>query len=112
VGATNGHEEIDVGKVLCSEAGCVNLAYMGGYCREHVVLIKKYRIEGTDIWMFSAWEPSKLIGAHHTITYVDGEVFGRIGTLHFTEEEFEKAYALIIDEHPEAAEGKGDQGEA
>lgn len=95
----------------CREEGCLNSAWMTDLCREHTVLVKKYRIEDTNICMYSAWEPTTLIGAHTTITFVEGEVFGRIGTLHFTEEEFERAYHLIIDEHPEAAAGKKENGE-
>lgn len=107
--AMNFHE--NEGKPFCYEEGCVNLAYLGGLCREHVVLIKKYRIKGTDTWVYSAWVPTELIGAHLTITYVEGEVFGRVGTLTNTEEEFEAAYELIIDEYPEAAGGERDRGE-
>jgi hypothetical protein len=98
-------------KDYCWEAGCLNRAYLGGLCHEHVVLIKKYRITGTNIWIYSAWVPTELIGAHLTITFVEGEPFGRVGTLTNSEEEYEAAYELIIDEHPEAAAGKKDAGE-
>jgi hypothetical protein len=99
------------GELFCAEEGCINLAYLGGLCREHVVLVKKYRITGTNVWMYSAWVPTELMGAHHTITFVEGEVFGKVGTLTNTEEEYEAAYELIIDEYPEAATGKKDKGE-
>lgn len=95
----------------CREEGCTNFVYLGDLCREHVVLIKKYRIEGTDTWIYSAWVPSTLTGAHHVFTSVEGEVFGRVGTLTNTEEEYEAAYEEIIDEYPEAAAGKKDKGE-
>jgi len=99
------------GKPFCEEEGCLNLAYMAGLCKDHLVLILRRKVKGTEIWVYSAWVPTELMGAHTTITFVEGEPFGKVGTLTNTEEEFEAAYILIEDEYPEAKNGERDAGE-
>lgn len=106
----NATNEVMTG-LFCQEEGCVNTPYMAGLCREHLVLILKRKLKGTDTIVFSAWVPTKLIGAHTTITFVEGDPFGKVGTLTNTEEEYEAAYILIIEEYPEAAVGEKDAGE-
>lgn len=74
-------------------------------------------------------EPSSYTGPHGTVRTIDGKVYGRIGTLrsestlpamsvererevraHY-EAEYERAYAAIVAEYPEAADGRRDMGE-
>lgn len=46
------------------------------------VVVQGYSICGTDVVVFDAWEVSKVMGPHSTITHFEGrqETFGRIGT--------------------------------
>jgi len=81
---------------------------------------------------YRAWEPSTIGGHHHTITFIDGVCYGRIGTdpdsTHYEDlavgtpersqavarayaERYDAAYRTIIAEHPHAATGKHDSGE-
>jgi len=43
-------------------------------------VIKKYSVATTDVIVYEAWEPSHIMGPHATITSIDGEWYGRIGT--------------------------------
>lgn len=98
--------------LFCSEPGCVNLAYLGGLCKDHLVLILKRKLKDTDIVVYSAWVPvDTLLGPHKTITFVEGVPFGKIGSATGTEEEFELAYAEILEMYPEAEMGEKDAGE-
>lgn len=95
--------------------------------------IKKTKIIGTNITVFSAWEdcPSIFYG-HSTITHEDGQWWGRIGTAmlpdaleklpafsneridkvsNWHEEEYQRAYSLILESFPEAQGGKKFMGE-
>jgi hypothetical protein len=42
--------------------------------------IQKTQIIGTETTVYTAWEPSTPCGRHGTITTIDGEWYGRIGT--------------------------------
>jgi hypothetical protein len=73
------------------------------------------RIIGTLTVVYSAWEPSVVMGRHTTISHLGGtQCYGRIGTLvdgTTRQEQYRRAYRLIIDRHPEAAAGTRDAGE-
>jgi hypothetical protein len=43
-------------------------------------IVQATRIIGTDRIVYSAWESSSYTGEHATVTTIDGEVFGKIGT--------------------------------
>ncbi len=82
--------------------------------------------------VFSAWEPSEIMGPHGTITFVGGECYGRVGTRQIgpeieamrggspercaacdahREAQYTEAYQAILAEYPEAAFGRPDLGE-
>lgn len=44
------------------------------------VVVKRTRILGTNTFLYTAWEPSSLMGNHHSITHIDGKCYGQIGT--------------------------------
>ena len=75
--------------------------------------IHKIRIIGTSTVVYSAWEPSSVMGPHSTITTFDGSWFGRVGTRTFREDEFQQAYGAILSEYPGLAlvPHKKDMGE-
>jgi hypothetical protein len=88
------------------------------------VLVRSYKIIGTQIRVYEAWEPYE---GHHTLTHIDsptkfGEAWGLIGTAPLPSElaalpaysderydavkafyasEYERAYQEIEKEHPE-----------
>jgi hypothetical protein len=93
-------------------------------------------IIGTGIRVFSAWEPSKIgTGGHGTIRSFDGAApgwFGRVGTgplpsdldalPAYSDEriaavsswllsEYDRAYAAIMEQHPEAGSGRRSMGQ-
>ena len=91
--------------------------------------IRKINILGTNTYIFSAWEPTILKGtnytpiipSHSTITNINGQWFGRIGTREVTpelnsipvgikrfekmkqyrEKQYNEAYEAILVEYPE-----------
>jgi hypothetical protein len=96
--------------------------------------IRRTQIIGTNIVVFSAWEPSVLMGAHSNLTSDgNGNWIGRIGTNRnlpseietlppgsdaridavrgWYDAQYERAYNLIITAHPEAANGTRRSGE-
>lgn len=95
--------------------------------------VRKTRIIGTRCVVYSAWEPSSLLGKHGTVTTnAYGDWIGRVGTRAISPEvekmkggspercaavdahhkaQYEEAYAAIIARYPEAAEGRRDMGE-
>ena len=44
--------------------------------------VQRHRILGTRIMVYAAWERSSVMGKHSTITTIDGEWYGRVGTRH------------------------------
>ena len=94
-------------------------------------VIKKYSVATTDLVVYEAWEPSAIMGKHNTITSIDGEWYGRIGTRHLPpeleklppgperitavgkwhEDQYQEAYNLILRAFPEAQAGKRSMGE-
>lgn len=100
-----------------------------------MVRIDKYKILGTNVTKFAAWEPTTFDQnnsfSHSTITHIDGICYGQIGTRRLDAEtnkipvgrerstavykhyadQYEEAYNLIIAQYPEAASGKRDMGE-
>lgn len=44
------------------------------------VVVRATRTIGTMVVVFSAWEPSAMMGKHSTITTFDGEWYGQIGS--------------------------------
>jgi len=99
-----------------------------------MVRIDKYKILGTNVTKFAAWEQTSFnhnFYGHSTITHIDGICHGKIGTRDLDKEtnklpvgpirtaavhkhhndQYEEAYALIIAQYPEAANGKRDMGE-
>jgi hypothetical protein len=42
--------------------------------------VQRVRIAGTNYHVFSAWEPSSHFGKHYSITTIDGQIYGRVGT--------------------------------
>ena len=89
-------------------------------------MIQKVKMMGgTDRYVFSAWEPGSLFGAHGTVTTEDGVWYGKIGTRATEGVELmkdsaarrilvetdrasqgEQARALILSAFPEAAAGQ------
>ena len=91
--------------------------------------IRKINILGTNTYIFSAWEPTTLKGTNHTpiipshstITTINGQWYGRIGTREITPElnsipvglerfekmkeyregQYNEAYQAILTEYPE-----------
>lgn len=96
-------------------------------------MIKRTRILGTKSVVYSVWEPSSFFGPHGTLTTINGETFGRLGTRRDLPEEleslppysderwyrvkawytdqYEKAYQLILTEYPHLSTGYKDMGE-
>lgn len=95
-------------------------------------VLKKYSVTHTDLIVYEAWEPSELMGPHATITSIDTQWYGRIGTRRpppelerlpagseerfravgkWYEDQYEEAYRLIIQAFPEAKAGKHSMGE-
>ena len=94
-------------------------------------VIKKYSVATTDLVVYEAWEPSAIMGKHSTITSIDGQWYGRIGTRYLPpelerlprgdersravgkwhEDQYEEAYNLIIKAFPEAEAGRRSMGE-
>ena len=92
------------------------------------IIVQKYRIIGTNTVCYSAWEPSSYTGPHHTLTTIDGKVYGQVSTLRIPPEidalpcgwdrsdacarwyadQYERSYAAIVAAHPEAAAGVRD----
>jgi len=96
------------------------------------VWVRKIQIIGTKLYVYSAWEPTELLGRHRTITHRDDDqCFGRIGcdpdpalydhlpvgperTKAVTaayEARYQVAYAAILGAYPEAAKGTKRSGE-
>jgi hypothetical protein len=68
------------------------------------VIVQDYRVIGTPIRVFVAYEPTKLgSGQHSTITNINGSWYGRIGTRTHQQDEYERAYQEILRVHPELA---------
>jgi hypothetical protein len=42
--------------------------------------VERYRILGTRTMIYCVWEPSSPMGGHSTITTINGEWYGRVGT--------------------------------
>lgn len=95
-------------------------------------VIKKYSVAATDLIVYEAWEPSAIMGRHSTITSIDGEWYGRIGTRYLPteleelpagseerlravgkwhEDQYEEAYRLILEAFPDADAGRRSMGE-
>lgn len=95
------------------------------------IIAHRFGIIGTTTVVYQAWEPSTMMGRHSTVTFFDGECYGRIGTdpdgskfdhLPVGEERFaavaaayderyQLAYAAILEAFPEAADGEPADGE-
>jgi len=95
------------------------------------VVVKRYNIITTDLWCYRAYEPSSIMGAHSTITTIDGKWYGEIGSRRlpgwmdampsgdersrvvgeYIEANYEQEYALIVRAFPEAANGRRSMGE-
>lgn len=96
------------------------------------IKVQRSRIIGTTSVVLSAWEPSSYTGPHGTVTTIDGQCYGRIGTLRPSHElqalpagseersrkvrahydaEYQRAYAAIIAVHAEAKHGEPDMGQ-
>ncbi len=86
-------------------------------------MFTKVRIVGTDVVVFSVYEPSTMFGPHGTFTHEGDDCWGRIGTRRPSKEvlampvcadervtavkahyaaEYERAYPLIVEVFPEA----------
>lgn len=96
-----------------------------------MAIIHRTRVVGTRRVIFSAWEPSRYAGPHHTVMTIEGRVCGRLGTQTLPEElarmprsdervvavrewqtlRHEEAYAAIVAAHPEVAGGERRCGE-
>ncbi|MBA7608583.1 hypothetical protein ES703_15761 [subsurface metagenome] len=95
-------------------------------------VVKKYSVATTNLIVYEAWEPSAIMGRHTSITSIDSEWYGRIGTRYLSpeleklpagseerlravgkwhHEQYEEAYKLIIQAFPEAEGGKRSMGE-
>ncbi len=80
---------------------------------------------------YTAWEPSTVMGTHSSIAFIDGECYGKIGTdpdqslfdgmpigrerseavNRAYDDRYAVAYAAILAEYPECADGEFDGGE-
>jgi len=89
------------------------------------------RIDWGTYETLTAWEPSALFTGHSTITYIDGQCWGRIGTDPLTADldalvrgpnrtrlvrawqaaTYERAYAVLAEAVPGAEAGTRDMGE-
>jgi len=97
-------------------------------------VVKKYSILTTNLVVYEAWEPSPstITAAHRTITTMQGEWYGRIGSRNLPpeveylpagsneriyavgkwhEDQYEEAYKLILQAFPEAEGGRRSMGE-
>ena len=99
-------------------------------------VVRKYSVGATDLIVYEAWEPSarsrRLEPVNHsTITTIEGQWYGRIGTRYLPpeiealprgderyravgkwhEDQYEESYRLIIQAFPEAGAGKRSMGE-
>lgn len=96
----------------------------------HDRIVKRTNIITTDMYVYSVWEPSAVMGRHSTITTFDGVWFGQIGTRPlpanieslsgpkryeavkaFHAAQYQEAHALIREVFPEAREGRTFMGE-
>ena len=97
------------------------------------IRIQAHNIIGTKLRIFSAWEPTELMGNHGTICTLEGDRFGRIGTNRnlpadvaaltpgsderiaavraWYETHYQRAYDAILAAHPETVGGKRRMGE-
>lgn len=95
------------------------------------IIVKRFRIIGTNLIIYEAWEPSELMGRHSTVTFIGGKVWGRIGTdpdqslfEHLPvgddrseavrkayQQRYQVAYDAIVEAFPEADAGKRSMGE-
>lgn len=95
-----------------------------------LIKVQATKIIGTRVTVYTAWEPND---GHSTITYLeDGKCYGRVGTGRLPEaldklkpysderynavkawfaDQYRRAYKLICDVYPEAAQGRPEMGE-
>jgi len=74
------------------------------YWRElQMIKITSHGIIGTKIQIFEAWTPTTLKGEYISLSRIDGELHGRIGTSRtgYYKDQYQKAYDAILSEHPE-----------
>lgn len=71
------------------------------------IMVSRNNISGTKIWIYTAWQ--KVENSSHdysTITFLENQKYGKIGTKDFTEKEFHEAYGLILAYFPESDNGE------
>jgi len=71
--------------------------------KEKQIKVVAHNIIGTNLHIHEAWTPSNLMSGHSTITHIDNQVYGRIGTSRTQnyQAQYEEAYKAIISEYPE-----------
>ena len=51
-----------------------------------MVKVRSHKIIGTNTTIYSAWALTSAIGGYHTITYIDDQCYGQMGTERITPE--------------------------
>jgi len=95
------------------------------------LIVKRFRVIGTQTVVYQAWEPSGIRGRHSSVTTVDGQWYGKVGTdpdpalydhlpvgdersrnlQQAYQERYAVAYQAIIEACPETADGHRSDGE-
>lgn len=73
-----------------------------------MIKITSHGIIGTESRIFQAWKPTTYKSEYASLQRIDGQLYGRIGTNRNQnyQEQFEEAYEIILQEHPELIDAK------